>query len=175
MGEVRRILLLTYGLTRRRKAFREEAMAEDRNELLQHYAQMREDLLAAIEGLSDEQLSENTLDGWSVSDHLMHLAAWDEIRASEVARISAGHDSAWRMSGEQDATYSTLAHDLRHALAPAQAKWELEVSRKRLVEAITAATARGLDGSLYGEAGLRSTHEAQHTGWIKRWRGERSY
>jgi hypothetical protein len=30
-----------------------------------------------------------------------------------------------------------------------------------------------LDGSRYGEAGLRSTHEAQHAGWIKRWRGEK--
>jgi len=35
------------------------------------------------------------------------------------------------------------------------------------------ATARGLEGSRYGEAGLRSTHEAAHSGWIRRWRGER--
>ena len=37
----------------------------------------------------------------------------------------------------------------------------------------TSAPTRGLDGSLYGEAGLRSDHEAQHTAWIRRWRSER--
>lgn len=41
-------------------------MAEDRNGLLQHYRQMREELLAAIHGLSDELMTEPSLDGWSV-------------------------------------------------------------------------------------------------------------
>jgi len=31
-----------------------------------------------------------------------------------------------------------------------------------------ARTERGLDGSLCGEAGLRGTHNAAHTGWIRR-------
>ena len=77
-------------------------MAEDRDALLRHYRQMREELLAAIQGLSDELLTDPSLDGWSVKDHLAHVALWDEIRASEVARISAGHASAWRMDGQQD-------------------------------------------------------------------------
>ena len=34
-------------------------MAEDRNALLQHYRQMRDDLLSAIDGLSDEQLADH--------------------------------------------------------------------------------------------------------------------
>ena len=148
-------------------------MVEDRNALLQHYRQMREELLAAIHGLSDELLTEPSLDGWSVKDHLAHLALWDDIRAGEVARISAGHDSAWRMTGEQDEAYNTLGHALRRALSPDQVRWELATSGQRLLDAIASATPRGLDGSLYGEAGLRSEHEAAHTGWIKRWRGER--
>ena len=148
-------------------------MAEDRDALLQHYREMRAALLAAIDGLSDALLSEPSLDGWSVTDHLTHLALWDDVRAGEVTRISAGFDSAWRMTGEQDAAYSALGHDLRLALSPAQAQWELATSRQRLLDAIAAATARGLDAALYGEAALRSTHEAQHTGWITRWRGER--
>jgi uncharacterized damage-inducible protein DinB len=145
-------------------------VAEDRNALIEHYRQTREDLLAAIGGLSDEELTERSLDGWSVKDHLAHVATWDEIRAAEVARISAGHASAWRMSGEQDAAYNALAYDLRASLTPAQAKWELMTSRQQLLDAIEAAAGRGLDASLYGEAGLRSGHEEQHTGWIKRWR-----
>ena len=141
--------------------------------MLRHYRQMREELLSAIDGLSDELMTEPSLDDWSVKDHLAHLALWDDIRASEVVRISAGHESAWRMSGAQDEAYNALGYDLRVALSPDQAKWELAMSRQRLLEAISSATPRGLDASLYGEAGLHSSHEAQHAGWIKRWRRER--
>ena len=130
-------------------------------------------MLATIDDLSDELMIEPSLDGWSVKDHLAHLALWDEVRAGEVARISAGHDSAWRTSGDQDDAYNALGYDMRRALSLGQIRWELETSRQRLLDAISSATARGLDGSLYGEAGLRSGHEAEHTGWIKRWRGER--
>ena len=148
-------------------------MHEDRNALLAHYRAMRDELLGAIDGLTDDQLSERTLDGWSVKDHLMHVALWDDVRAQEVVRISAGNESAWRMSGELDEAYNALAYELRAGLSPAQSKWELEASRERLLAAIASATDRGLDPSLYGEAGLRSTHQSQHAGWIKRWRAER--
>ena len=149
-------------------------MPEDREALLRHYRDMRAELLASIDGLSDEQLTERTLDGWSVADHLNHLALWDEIRSAEVARISAGHESAWRMQ-DRDGEYSGLGYDMRRDFSVAQTRWELETSRQRLLDAIAAATERGLDGSLYGEAGLMSTHEAQHTAWIRRWRGENRY
>jgi len=148
-------------------------MAEDRDELLQHYRQMRADLLSAIDGLDDELMTEPSLDGWSIKDHLAHLALWDDIRASEVRRISAGHESAWRMTGEQDAAFNVLGYTLRRDLSLDQVRWELATSWQRLLDAIESATPRGLDPSLYGEAGLRSTHEAAHTGWIRRWRKER--
>ena len=150
-------------------------MPEDREALLQHYRQMRGETLSAIEGLDDAQLSERTLDGWSVKDHLLHLALWDDLRDSEVQRISAGYESAAVMSEEQDNAYSRLGHELRSNLSPAQALWEFEQAHQRLLAAIAEATERGLDGSLYNGAALRSTHEAQHTGWLKRWRGERGY
>jgi uncharacterized damage-inducible protein DinB len=141
---------------------------------LQHYRVMREELLAAIAGLSDELMTEPSLDGWSVKDHLAHIALWDDIRTSDVIRISAGYDSTWRMTGDQDAAYGAMGHDLRVNLAVKQVTWELAASRQRLLEAIRAATPRGLDASLYGEAGLKSGHERQHAGWIKRWRGEKA-
>ncbi|HVD00779.1 MAG TPA: DinB family protein [Candidatus Dormibacteraeota bacterium] len=145
-------------------------MAEDRDDLLRHYRQMGDELLAAIDGLSDEQMSERSIDGWSVIDHLAHLTLWDEARATEVARISAGHESAYRMSEEQDAAYNGLGFDLRRGWSPAQARWELETTRARLLEAIAAATPRAFDPSHYGEASLRSTHVGQHAKWIRSWR-----
>jgi uncharacterized damage-inducible protein DinB len=148
-------------------------MTEDREALLAHYRRMRDELMAAIEGLSDDQMTERTLDGWSIKDHLAHIAVWDEIRASEVARISAGHDSAWRMTSEQDEAYNKLTYDLRKDLSLAQVRYELESARERLLAAISSATARGLDASLYGEAPVVSTHQALHAQWIRRWRDER--
>ncbi len=148
-------------------------MAEDKAALLAYYRRTREELLSAIKGLSEAQMTERTLDGWSVKDHLAHIAAWDDVRASEVLRISAGYDSAWRMTDEQDEAYNTLAYALRRDMSLPQARWEFDKSRQRVLDAIAAATPRGLDGSLYGASALRSTHEAEHTGWIKRWRGER--
>jgi uncharacterized damage-inducible protein DinB len=148
-------------------------MAEDRDDLLRHYAQMRADLLAAIEGLSDELMVEPSIDGWSVKDHLLHIAFWDDLRSAEVTRISAGHESAWRLAGEQEDSLNAIVYERRRGLPLAQARWELADSRRRLVDAISSATPRGLDGSLYGEAGLRSTHEGAHTGWIRRWRKEK--
>ncbi|MEP6872439.1 MAG: maleylpyruvate isomerase N-terminal domain-containing protein [Anaerolineaceae bacterium] len=131
---------------------------------------MREDLLAAIEGFDDAAMIEPSLDGWSVKDHLAHLALWDEIRVSELVRISAGHQSAWRTAGAQDAVYNELGHALRLSHSLAQARWELDHTRQALLEAIAAATPRGVEPSLYGEAGLRSNHETQHTVWLKRHR-----
>ncbi len=149
-------------------------MAEDRDALLLHYGRMRGELLSAIDGLGDDQMTERSLDGWSVKDHLAHIALWDDIRASEVARISAGHGSAWRMTEEQEHVFGPLGHELRRALSLDQVRWELATSRRRLLEEISSANGRGLDASLYGEAGLVSTHEAQHAAWIARWRAAHS-
>ncbi len=145
-------------------------MAEDKNELIKHYEDMRAAMRTAIEGLTPEQLIETSLDGWSVKDHLLHLASWDDIRASEVERISKGFESAWRMTPEQDEVFNEMAYLLRRDLSLDQAMSEFEDSRSRLLAAIGGANERALDPSLYGEAGLKSGHEEEHTAWIREWR-----
>lgn len=145
-------------------------MAAHPDELLRHYRKMREDLLAAIEGLSDDELSAPVLDGWSVKDHLAHLAAWDELRASEVIRISAGHESACKMTDDQGDRFSALVHEVRGGLSVEQLRWELDSTHERLLDAIADANERGLESSHYGEAGLHSSHEAQHTEWLLAYR-----
>lgn len=146
-----------------------------KEEVLDRYRQSRERLLAAIEGLSDQQMTERSLDGWSVNDHLAHLAVWDDLRADEVARISAGNDSVWRMTEQQDKDFNEMTYDLRRSLSVNQIKWELANSRRRLLSAIETATPEGLDASRYGEAGLLSGHEAMHAEWIERWRSEKGF
>lgn len=148
-------------------------MPEDKEELLRHYRESRQKLLAAIDGLTDDEMSEPSIDGWSVKDHLAHMAFWDDIRAAEVERISAGHESAWMMSDDQDEDLNATSYQWRRSMSAAQAKWELETSRRKLLDAITKSTARALDASLYGAAGLRSEHEDEHAQWLSRWRDER--
>lgn len=149
-------------------------MAEDKEALLGQYRRARAGLVAAIEGIPDELMVERSLDGWSVKDHLLHLSLWDDLRAAEVRRISAGFESAWRMTDEQDKAYDAMGHELRLDLPLEQAQWEFATSHQQLLAAITAATPRGLDASLYGEAGLvRAVHDEEHAGWIRRWRADK--
>src|SRR5207249_914575 len=103
-------------------------MAENKDDLLQHYRQTREGLMSAIDGLSDEQMSEPSLDGWSVKDHLAHLALWDDLRAMEVERVSAGHESAWKFPEAQEDAFNEVGYELRRSLSAAQARWELQIT-----------------------------------------------
>lgn len=148
-------------------------MIENRNDLLRHYQESRELFTSATDGLSDGHMTEHSLDGWSVKDHMAHIAFWDDLRAAEVERISAGHESALRMTEEQDETLNKLGYEFRRSLPLAQVRWELATSRRKLLDAIGAAPLEALDPSRYGEAGLHSEHESQHAEWIQRWRNEK--
>jgi hypothetical protein len=147
-------------------------MAEDKAELLEHYRRMRAEFRSAIAGLDDTKMVEPSIDGWSVKDHMAHIALWDDMRATEVVRITAGFESALRMSGTQDEEYNALQYLLRRDLSLAQVRWELELAWERLDAALAGIQGPGLEPESYGEAGLRSTHQAEHAGWIRRWRGE---
>ena len=150
-------------------------MTKTRDELLRHYSDSRKKLLAAIDCLSDEQLSEPSIDGWAVKDHLAHIALWDDIRAAEVERIAAGFESAWKMTDEQDDAHNATGYELRRSMSPAQARWELANSRRKLLEALSKAPPEALDESRYGAAGVASDHEHDHAGWLQRWRDEKGY
>lgn len=149
-------------------------MPTGQDRLVEHFRAMRADLLAAIDGLSDEQLCEKTLDGWSVKDHLAHIALYDELRIAEVRRISAGWETAWHMPGK-DHIYSQLGYEVRADLSAAQVLWEIAETHRQLVAGIAEGSDLILDPGRFSEAAMPSTHEAQHTGWIRRWRGERGY
>jgi len=150
-------------------------VTEDRDALIERYRRSREEFLAAIEGLTEEQLLERSHNGWCVKDHMVHLAFWDELRATEVTRLSAGFESAWRLSTEADDTLNGLVTAARWDLSLAQVEWEFAESHRRLMDALVLATPEGLDPSRYGEAGLTSGHESEHAAWIREWRAERGY
>ena len=147
---------------------------ERRAELREHYAKVRATLLAAIDGLSDAEMVEETIDGWSVKDHLVHLTVWDEIRRQEIERISAGGHFAWPMMKDDLVDqFNDMTVKLRRHLSLEQVRNEFVSSRAAVIAAIDAATERGLEGGLYGEAGLQSTHDIPHADFIRKWRTNR--
>ncbi len=150
-------------------------MSEGRDALLTHFRAMRVDFLDAIAGLTDEQMTDRSHNGWCVKDHMAHITFWDEVRASEVQRISAGLESAWRLTPEEDETLNAMVTRARWDHSLAQVRREFDESKTRFLDALADATLEGLDASRYGEAGLVSQHETEHAGWIREWRAERGY
>ena len=147
-------------------------MAETRETLVQHYREMRARFLLAIDGLDDARLTEPSIDGWSVKDHMLHIAFWDGLRSGDIRRISAGHETAWKLDG-RDGQLNAIAFDMRKDMTLGQARWELAVTHEAVLDAIEGMAERALDPSLYGEMGLRGQHEAVHTTWIARWCSQR--
>jgi uncharacterized damage-inducible protein DinB len=144
-----------------------------RQALFSHYRQIRAELTAAFEGLSEAQMVEPSIDGWSVKDNLAHIALWDDFRADEIRRISAGFESVWRMPAENDEALNDIAAIPRRALSLRQVLWEFECSRQRVLDVIAAASERGLDDGLYGNAPLRTGHDLEHAEYIRAWRQKR--
>lgn len=149
---------------------------EKKAELIANLRDRSAELKASLAGLSDAQMEEQSLDGWSPKDHVSHCAVWHDIRASEIARISAGYETAWpgMPTDENNAFNDTTAAQRRH-LSLQQVWWEYDSALQRVIDALQSATPRGLNESLYGESPPRTGHDAQHAGWLLRWRGERGY
>lgn len=141
-------------------------------ELREHYGRMRDAIMGAIAGLSEAQMSEPSLDGWSVKDHLAHLAAWDEVRSLEIARISDGLGPAWPawMGGENVEVFNDLTVRMRREWSVEETVASVHWALGRVLASIAAAGERAFDESLYGESGLRSSHAVEHAGLIRRWR-----
>lgn len=152
------------------------ALDERRQALLGAFQESRAALMAAVEGLSEVQLIDPSVDGWSVKDHLAHIAQWDELRFFEINRISRGFETAHGgMTDEQVEAFNAMSSVLRRPISHQQVLWELEFSRARVLESIQNMTERGLEESRYGEVGLGSgaSHEKEHAATIKRWRESR--
>lgn len=147
-------------------------MQKTREEMIEHLLKVRAQFLSAIEGLSEEQMTEPSIDGWSVKDHIMHLAFWHELRASEVARISAGYAHAWPLTVDSQ-VLNDIVQPARGGLSLEQALWEYHFALHRVIGLISTSSPSGLKAESYGEVGLRTTHDLAHADYIRTWRQTR--
>jgi len=126
----------------------------------------------AVEGLTEEQMSQPAIEGWSVKDHLIHLTVWHEMRFHEVSRIARGGQSAYRpLTDEEVETVNSLTVALRRHLPVSQVLDDLDFARSLVAEAIAGCPEEALDESKYGEVSLTGVqHDFEHAETIKAWR-----
>jgi len=138
--------------------------------ILESFESGRRALLQAIAGLSPAQMNEPSVGGWSIKDHLSHLAAWHELRLLDTQRLAAGYVSAVNSTPEQDEVFNQLTVEWRRPLSLDQVIWELEASRARVLDVIRALSPEQLARVLSEPWPLRTGHEAEHAGYIREWR-----
>ena len=133
------------------------------------------DLDAAIAGLTEGQMLEQSIDGWSVKDHLGHLGVWHELRFLEIERLAAGYASAMDSSEEMDESFNEIARAWRAASPLDQVLWDLEQARNRVLQAIARLSDTALSRVFAEDWPLRTGHESQHAGYIRNWRRRKGW
>ena len=148
-------------------------VGSSRDQLLLEMKTARSRVLAAVEGLSEEQMSRPGIDGWSVKDHLSHLTACDEFRFYEIGRISRGARPAFvNMDGEQTDALNALMVTLRRHLTVDEVMADLDFARSLVLEAIQRAPEHALSPEAYGDFPVDGSiaHDLEHAAAITAWR-----
>ena len=148
-------------------------MGGSRDQLLLEMKAARSRVLAAVDGLTEEQISRPEIDGWSVKDHLNHMTVWHEMRFHEIGRVGRGGAPSMPLldDGEVE-TLNGLMVAVRRGLPVAQVLEDLDFARSLVVEAIASAPEQALREELYGGIGLRGgiAHDLEHAETIRAWR-----
>ena len=148
-------------------------VGSSRDQLLLEMKTARSQVLAAVEGLTEEQMSRPEIDGWSVKDHLSHLTACDEFRFYEIGRISRGTRPAFtRMDKEETDTLNALVVTLRRHLAVDEVVADLDFARSLVSEAIQRAPEHAMSPEAYGDFPVDGSidHDLEHAAAITAWR-----
>ena len=148
-------------------------VGSSRDQLLLEMKTARSRVLAAVDGLTEEQMSRPGIDGWSAKDHLNHLTVCDEMRFHEIGRISRGGPPAYQgMDNEQADTLNALMVTLRRHLAVDEVMADLDFARSLALEAIQRAPEHALSPQAYGDFPVDGSidHDLEHAAAITAWR-----
>ena len=149
-------------------------VGSSRDQLLLEMKTARSQVLAAVEGLTEEQMSRPEIDGWSAKDHLIHLTACDEFRFYEIGRISRGARPAFAGKEEEEQTdaLNGLMVTLRRHLAVDEVMADLDFARSLVLEAISQAPEHALSPEAYGDFPVDGSiaHDLEHAAAITAWR-----
>jgi len=149
--------------------------ATTRDQLLIEMDAARDRVTEAIAGLTDDQISHQDLDGWSVKDHLTHLTLWHELRFFELSRIARGGRAGFPVTDEAGVEHINEQFAAnRRPLTLAQVLADLDFARDMVREAVASCSEDRLDLRLYEELGPNGAgHEISHAEMITAWRGRK--
>ena len=145
-----------------------------RSNLLTELDEARRDLLSAIEGLNEAQLSGPLPGGeWSAKDVLAHVSSWDELRCFEIARADRDETPVYALLREDDfAPWNAVLMSVRRDLPLSQVLRELSYARERVLEMIASVPDDRLAEAAPGRVRIRraADHDREHTAHIRDWR-----
>ena len=142
-----------------------------RDELLFEMDVARDRVGGAIGGLSEEQMAQQEIDGWSVKDHLTHLTLWHELRFFELSRIARGGRAGFPViNGAVDQINNLFATN-RRSLPLEQVLSDLDFAREMVRQAVANCPEDRLDLRLLQELGPNGAgHDTAHADVITAWR-----
>ncbi|MEO8458630.1 MAG: DinB family protein [Chloroflexota bacterium] len=125
----------------------------------------------AVDGLTEEQASARTMDGWSVKDHLTHLTIWHEMRFFEISRVGRQGSSLTPNFPDIDA-FNDVLGSMRRELPLSQVMGDLDFAREMVMRAVADCPEDRLDSQHYLEASPAggAIHDVEHAEHIRNWR-----
>jgi len=150
------------------------ALADLLEQLIVELDAGRDQLLRAIRGLGEEQMTLPLAPrGWSIRDILAHVASWDELRWFEIARTARGDLPIYhRMRDEEFDRWNELMMAYRTDLPLDQVTRELACSRRKVLEMVSSLTDEQLERAAEGRLRIRraAAHDREHAEQIREWR-----
>jgi len=154
-------------------------MALTREEARESLARERRKLLAALDGLSEDEMARPGAVGrWSVRDVLAHILAWDEEAATRLELLAAGRPQDFaRITNEEELeAWNASAHERYAGLALAEVMRRLEAVQGRILVGLDSLSDERL-GTDAGPVPVRHwlpectyAHEEEHCADILAWR-----
>ena len=145
----------------------------DREEVYSQLEAARKELMAAIDGLTPEQMAIPVFDDWSVKDILAHIVSWEEYTLLDLQRVARGHMPALASFRQQDVdSFNALVMSLRRDFPLDQVMHELEASRKATIAALDALPDERLAQGQFPRiwATITAGHDHEHSEDIRKWR-----
>jgi uncharacterized damage-inducible protein DinB len=154
-------------------------MALTREEVRESLARERGKLVAALDGLSEEEMSRpNAVGRWSVRDVLAHLLAWEEeaIKRLELLTAERPQDVEWIDDEQELEVWNARAHQRYAGLPLAEVTRRLEDVQRRILAGLHSLSEERLSTDA-GPVPVRRwlpectyAHEQEHCADILAWR-----
>jgi hypothetical protein len=145
----------------------------DREEVRSLLEQAHEELLAAIDALTPEQMAIPVFADWSVKDILAHIVSWEEYTLLDFQRVARGHMPALASFKQQDVdSFNALVMSLRRDFPLDQVMDELEANRRATIAALGALPDERLAQGQFARiwATITAGHDHEHAEDIRKWR-----